>query len=102
MTEADCSAALGSPLPRLLDVRALAEHLGVTVRHVRRLVAERRIPFLKWGHLVRFDPDEIAEWLQHARIPEGRATWSSGSELHLARPKSGPPRGMSASRTQTG
>jgi excisionase family DNA binding protein len=33
-------------VPRLLDVAALAERLGVTERHVRRLVAERRIPFL--------------------------------------------------------
>jgi hypothetical protein len=39
------------------------------VRHVRRLVAERRIPYLKWGHLVRFDPVEIAAWLDAARQP---------------------------------
>ena len=36
-------------------------------RHVRRLVAERRIPYLKWGHLLRFDPVAIDEWLQQAR-----------------------------------
>jgi len=26
---------------------------------VRRLVQERRIPFIKWGHLIRFDPAEV-------------------------------------------
>jgi excisionase family DNA binding protein len=57
-----------SSLPHLLDIDAVAEHLGVTVRHVRRLVAERRIPFLKWGHLLRFDPDEIADWLESTRV----------------------------------
>jgi excisionase family DNA binding protein len=31
----------------------------VTERHIRRLVQERRIPFVKWGHPLRFDPDEI-------------------------------------------
>lgn len=62
----------GEFLPRLLDIKGLAEHLGVTPRHVRRLVAERRIPFVKWGHLIRFDPDEIALWLERARVPEGR------------------------------
>lgn len=61
-----------SALPRLLDINGLAEHLGVTPRHVRRLVAERRIPFVKWGHLIRFDPDEIALWLERARVPKGR------------------------------
>lgn len=45
--------------PTLWDVEAVATRLGVQVRHVRRLVAERRIPFIKWGHLLRFDPAEI-------------------------------------------
>ena len=54
---------------RLLDMKGLAQHLGVNVRHVRRLVAERRIPFIKWGHLIRFDPVEIAEWVEAARVP---------------------------------
>lgn len=58
-----------TPLPKLLDVTMVAEHLGVTVRHVRRLVAERRIPYLKWGHLLRFDPDQIAAWLRRQEVP---------------------------------
>ncbi len=56
-------------VPHLMDITALAERLGVTPRHIRRLVAERRVPFIKWGHLIRFDPAEIAEWLEQARIP---------------------------------
>ena len=58
----------GCSLPRLLDLDGIAEHLGVSTRHVRRLVAERRIPFLKWGHLLRFDPSEIATWLDGCRV----------------------------------
>src|SRR2546421_12396608 len=54
-------------LPELLDITQLAQHLGVNVRHVRRLVAVRRIPFIKWGHLIRFDPAEIVEWLERNR-----------------------------------
>jgi excisionase family DNA binding protein len=48
---------------RLLNVQQLADLLGVNVRHIRRLVPERRVPFIKWGHLVRFDPHEIERWL---------------------------------------
>jgi excisionase family DNA binding protein len=55
------------PLPQLLTIDNIAEQLGTTVRHLRRLVAERRIPYLKVGWFVRFDPDEIARWLDASR-----------------------------------
>lgn len=54
---------------RLWDIETVAGRLGVQVRHVRRLVSERRIPFIKWGRLLRFDPAEIEAWLDHARRP---------------------------------
>jgi excisionase family DNA binding protein len=54
------------------DIVTLADHLGVDVRHVRRLVAERRLPFIKWGHLLRFDPVEIASWLEDKRCQRDR------------------------------
>jgi excisionase family DNA binding protein len=50
-----------------MNLAEVAERLGVNQRHVRRLVAERRIPYLKWGHLLRFDPDELEAWLDRAR-----------------------------------
>jgi excisionase family DNA binding protein len=52
-----------------LDIAAVAEQLCVTERHVRRLVAERRIPYVKVGRFVRFDPTDIADWISAARIP---------------------------------
>lgn len=51
----------------LVDINAVASRLGVEVRHVRRLVSERRIPFIKWGHLLRFDPAEIEGWIDARR-----------------------------------
>lgn len=74
-----------SRLPRLVDIEVVADSLGVSVRHVRRLVAERRIPFVKWGKLLRFDAVEIARWLDAQRVSERSlshrsrtiaATWS--------------------------
>ena len=56
-------------LPKLLDIAAVAEQLCVTERHVRRLVAERRIPYVKVGRFVRFDPADVADWISAARVP---------------------------------
>ena len=57
-------------LPALLTIEEVAERLVVSVRHVRRLVFERRIPYVKWGHLLRFDPADLAEWVDRARVAE--------------------------------
>jgi excisionase family DNA binding protein len=57
--------------PSLLTIAEVADRLGVQVRHVRRLVNERRIPFVKWGHLLRFDPEEIEAWLDRSRVHPG-------------------------------
>jgi excisionase family DNA binding protein len=54
---------------KLIAITQVAERLGVSVRYVRRLVHERRIPFIKLGHLVRFDPDEIDAWIERSRRP---------------------------------
>ena len=53
----------------LIDITAVAARLDVQVRHVRRLVHERRIPYIKWGHLIRFDPSDIDAWIDDARRP---------------------------------
>ena len=55
-------------LPVLLTIEDVATHLGVTVRHVRRLVAERRIPFIKWGRLLRFDPADLDRWIERSKV----------------------------------
>jgi excisionase family DNA binding protein len=61
------------PLPFLIDLPTVARHLGVTDRHVRRLISERRIPFLRVGRLIRFDPEDVAAWLNGARASEPRS-----------------------------
>ena len=52
----------------LLSIAEVADLLGVNVRHVRRLVQEKRIPYVKWGHLIRFDPDEVEAWIAEHSI----------------------------------
>ena len=55
----------------LLDIDTVANSLGVTPRFVRRLVAERRLPYVKVGKFVRFDPGELDVWLNLQRVGVG-------------------------------
>lgn len=57
----------GTTPPPLWNIAQVAARLAVTVRHVRRLVSERRIPFIRWGYHLRFDPIEIEAWIDRGR-----------------------------------
>jgi excisionase family DNA binding protein len=57
-----------NPTRRLIGVEGLAAWLDVEIVFVRRLVAERRIPFLKIGKYVRFDPVEVSAWINDQRV----------------------------------
>jgi excisionase family DNA binding protein len=56
------------PRPPLLDIDELGVWLGVEAGFVRRLIAQRRIPFVKIGKFVRFDPEEITAWIDGQRV----------------------------------
>ena len=59
--------------PSLMTIEQAGERLGVSTRHMRRLVAERRIPYVKWGHLLRFDPLAIDEWVERFSVEPSTA-----------------------------
>jgi excisionase family DNA binding protein len=44
---------------RYLNIDEAADYLNVTVRFVRRLVADRRVRHYKVGKFVRFDPADL-------------------------------------------
>jgi len=52
----------------MLGVGELAERLGTTERFVRRLVCDRRIAFHKVGKYVRFDQDDVDDWIARGRV----------------------------------
>ena len=67
------------PFSQLIDIPTLAARLGTTERHIRRQIAERKIPYVKVGHLVRFDVVQIAEWLKaNYRGPQAPTPLASG------------------------
>lgn len=53
---------------QLLDILSVAEWLATSVRHVRRLVSEKRIPYVKVGHLIRFEHEDVQRWIKMHKI----------------------------------
>lgn len=53
---------------RLLTVEEAAERLDTPVRFVRRLVAERHIPFHKIGRYVRIHTHDIDNFMAAGRV----------------------------------
>ena len=55
-------------MANLLDVGQAAAYLTIKPGYVRRLVRERRIPYVKVGKFVRFEQAELDEWLVARRV----------------------------------
>ncbi|HEU5026481.1 MAG TPA: helix-turn-helix domain-containing protein [Trebonia sp.] len=54
--------------PQLFTVEQAADRLNTTVRFVRRLIAERRIPFTKLGRHVRIDAADLDAFIAAGRV----------------------------------
>lgn len=52
----------------LLDVGQAADYLGTGERFVRRLIAERRVPFHRVGRHIRFDVADLDSFLASSRV----------------------------------
>ncbi|HXZ66564.1 MAG TPA: excisionase family DNA-binding protein [Streptosporangiaceae bacterium] len=53
---------------QLLTVDAVAERLSTSVRFVRRLIAERRIEFVRVGRHVRVRESALADFIAVGRV----------------------------------
>lgn len=58
---------------RWLDYSEAAAHLGVSVRFMRRAVAEGSIPRHKFGRLTRFSIDDLEAWAEKQRAKRTKA-----------------------------
>jgi excisionase family DNA binding protein len=64
---ADSPAAAQRPFPRLIDAKAAGELLGVPHTWLLAQARERRIPHQRLGHYVRFNPEDLQDWLKETR-----------------------------------
>ena len=57
----------------LLNRQQIAELIGVSTRTISNLVSSRRIPVIKFGKSVRFDPSKVLKALEKYEI---EAIWN--------------------------
>jgi excisionase family DNA binding protein len=62
-------------LDRLLTVEEAAERLGTSTRFMHRLVAERRIAYVKVGRHVRLDPADVEAFIAARRSRSDHHQW---------------------------
>jgi excisionase family DNA binding protein len=55
-------------MDRLLSPQEVADRLGTSLRFVRRLVLERRIPFIKVGRHVRIAASDLDAFIEAGRV----------------------------------
>ena len=71
-------------MDRHLSVAETADYLGTSERFVRRIVAERRVPFYRVGRHLRFRLSDLDEWLASHRVEafrpaDARRAWRRAS-----------------------
>ena len=62
----------------LLSIEQAAERLGTSVRFVRRLIAERRIAYMKLGRHVRIAESDLINYVTAGRI-DPASRWRVGA-----------------------
>ena len=62
-----------------LTVDDLSKRLKVSKIWLYKLVREKRIPFLHIEKCVRFDPEEIREWLEQRRMRDYKRDGCNGT-----------------------
>jgi excisionase family DNA binding protein len=65
-------------LDRLLSVAEAAELLGTSERFPRRLIAERRIQFVKLGSHVRIPESALRELVAAGTVEPASVRWQGG------------------------
>ncbi len=54
----------------LIDVKQLSESTGLSVFTLYSWINQKKIPYVKVGRLVRFDPRKIEKWIEGNSVEE--------------------------------
>lgn len=53
---------------RLIDIKELSDKINVSISTLYTWCSQRRIPYVKFGKLTRFDLKDINEWIDRNRV----------------------------------
>ena len=56
---------------KLIGVEEVAGLTSIPESTIRRMVTGGRIPCIRFGKHVRFDPEDIAAWIEGSKVPAG-------------------------------
>ncbi len=51
----------------MLDIHELSKELKISESGIYQWVSQKKIPFVKMGRAVRFDPEDIKKWLEEKK-----------------------------------
>lgn len=54
----------------LMTTEQAAKRLQISYSYLRQLVCKRKIPHIKLNSIVRFEKDELDNWIKQHRVPE--------------------------------
>jgi len=59
----------------LLTIQQAANHTGLSTHTLYKMVSQRRVPFVKLGGALRFNPEQLDQWIKQNTVmpmPEKR------------------------------
>ena len=59
---------LGTTEIRFLDIQGASQYTGISVTTLYKWVNQRKIPHIKMGRLLKFDPLKLDEWIRQQTI----------------------------------
>lgn len=69
-----------------LNVRQVAELLGVSGKHIYELAAQGKLPAFRVGKAVRFDPQDVADWLRKRKPSNERQGSTESQKTRSSKP----------------
>jgi excisionase family DNA binding protein len=62
-------------MKRLLNINEVSEYLGISIKTLYQWTSQRRIPHFKQGNMIRFDIEELDQFIKARTVPAHEA-WS--------------------------
>ena len=56
-------------MKRLLNINEVSEYFGISIKTLYQWTSQRRIPHFKQGNMIRFDIEELDQFIKERTVP---------------------------------